>query len=87
MWKLIICNPINKQPLYEAEGITLTKIYKKFKVDYPDSKFITLEKMRNIYGRIVKIMIIKLMKLIGKLMRTYKKKRRKTYSMKKIILI
>ena len=50
MWKLIICNPINKQPLYEAEGITLTKIYKKFKVDYPDSKFITLEKMRNIYG-------------------------------------
>ena len=50
MWRLTICNPINKEPLYEDEGITLTKIYKRFKNEYPDSKFITIEKMRNIFG-------------------------------------
>lgn len=50
MWRLTICNPINKEPLYTAEGITLTKIYKQFKSEYPNSRFITIEKMRNIYG-------------------------------------
>ena len=50
MWRLKILNPIDGSLLYEREDITLTKIYKKFKQDYPDSKFINISKMRNIYG-------------------------------------
>lgn len=50
MWRLVIKNPINQQPLYEAEGITLTKIYKQFKIDYPNSHFINISKMRNVFG-------------------------------------
>ena len=50
MWRLKILNPIDGGLLYEREDITLTKIYKKFKKDYPDSKFINISKMRNIFG-------------------------------------
>ena len=50
MWRLKILNPIDGELLYESEDITLTKIYKNFKKDYPDSKFINISKMRNIFG-------------------------------------
>lgn len=50
MWKLRILNPITQEPLYESEGITLTKIYKQFKKEFPNSDFITIPKMRNIHG-------------------------------------
>jgi len=50
MWKLRVINPITATPLYEDTGITLTKLYKKFKLQYPESDYITIEKMRNIHN-------------------------------------
>lgn len=50
MWKVKVLNPITSDIIYESKGITLTKIYKKFKLKYPNSDYITIEKMRNIHN-------------------------------------